>query len=173
MYEILTSGDFEKVIEALNFKTAKCTYLYIPTEDAYWDNSFAVWEFTESEFNILNAACDGNDDEWCKKFPGIWWRYAEGTNIDGHPGYEVRAFTFHNKPVKAWADVDGDHVIEEEDDDGQVVVEDLGYVYLNPMEYCISEIGASTPKNIDAVCTGLAKLNNMTLSEFFRKYMEH
>lgn len=44
--------------------------------------------------------------------------------------------------------------------------------YLNPLEYCVNEIGASTPKNVDAVCTGLAKLNGMTLSEFFKKYME-
>ncbi len=172
MYEIMTSGDFEEVIEALGLKNAKRTYLYTPTEDSYRANSFAVWEFTESEFNILNASYDGNDDEWYQKFPDIWWRYAEGTNIADDPDYEVHGFTFHGNPVKAWADTSADHVAIYEDEDGQQVADEYGYDYRNPLEYCVSEIGASTPKNIDAVCTGLAKLNSMTLAEFFKKYME-
>lgn len=81
-------------------------------------------------------------------------------------------FTFHGKPVKAWADTNADHVISVVDDNGQWIFTDWGYKYLNPLEYCITEIGASTPKNVDAVCTGLAKLNGMTLAEFFKKYME-
>ena len=170
MYEILTSGDFEKVIEALGLKNAKRTYLYTPTEDSYWANSFAVWEFTESEFYILND--DVVDKAWDDRFFGLWWRYSDGTNIADDPDYEVHGFTFHGKPVKAWADTNADHVEIYEDEDGQQVADEYGYDYLNPLEYCVNEIGASTPQNVDAVCTGLAKLNGMTLAEFFKKYME-
>lgn len=170
MIEIMTSGDFEKVVEALGLKNAKRTYLYTPTEDSPWADSFAVWEFTESEFNILNN--DIVDDAWDDKFFGLWWRYAEGTNIADNTDYEVHDFTFHDKPVKAWADTNADHVIAVVYDDGQWIFTDWGYKYLNPLEYCTTEIGASTPKNVDAVCTGLAKLNGMTLAEFFKKYME-
>lgn len=73
MIEIMTSGDFEKVVEALGLKNAKRTYLYAPTEDSPWADSFAVWEFTESEFNILND--DIVDEAWDDKFFGLWWRY--------------------------------------------------------------------------------------------------
>jgi hypothetical protein len=170
MIEIMTSGDFEKVVEALGLKNAKRTYLYTPTEDSPWADSFAVWEFTESEFNILND--DIVDEAWDDKFLGLWWRYAEGTNIADNPDYEVHDFTFHGKPVKAWADTGVDHVDIYEDEDGQQIADEYGYDYLNPLEYCVNEIGASTPKNVDAVCTGLAKLNGMTLAEFFKKYME-
>lgn len=34
----------------------------------------------------------------------------------------------------------------EEDDDGQQCMEERDYNYLNPLEYCVQEIGASTPK---------------------------
>lgn len=37
----------------------------------------------------------------------------------------------------------------EEDDDGQQCMEERNYNYLNPLEYCVQEIGASTPKNVD------------------------
>lgn len=37
----------------------------------------------------------------------------------------------------------------EEDDDGQQCMEERDYNYLNPLEYCVQEIGASTPKNVD------------------------
>lgn len=172
MYEIMTSGDFEEVAKALDLKYAKCTYLYTPTEDAYWGDSFAVWTLNESEFNVLDNTFKGNDDGWYKKFHGIWWRYSGGTNIADDPDYEVHGFTFHHKPVKAWADTYADHTEIYEDENGQEVVDEYGYDYLNPLEYCCIEIGASTPKNIDAICMGLAKLNGMTLAQFFKKYME-
>lgn len=170
MYEIMTSWGFTTVVEALGLRNAHCTYIYTPSNDSYWSDPFAVWEFIESEFNILN---DDIVDEACDdKFFGLWWRYAEGTNIADDPDYELHNFTFHGKPVKAWADTSADHVEIYEDEDGQQVADEYGYDYLNPLEYCVNEIGASTPKNVDAVCTGLAKLNGMTLSEFFKKYME-
>lgn len=170
MYEIMTSGDFENVVDYLGLENAKRTYLYTPTEDAYWADSFAVWELNESEFNILNNEFK-DDDAWNGLFYGIWWRYSDGSIIENDPDFSVHDFTIHRNPVKAWANADVDHVIEDEDDDGQLVVEDYGYEYLNPFEYCIEEIDVSTPKNVDAVCTSLAKLNDMTLAEFFKKYM--
>ena len=99
MYEIMTSWGFTTVVEALGLRNAHCTYIYTPSNDSYWSDPFAVWEFIESEFNILN---DDIVDEACDdKFFGLWWRYAEGTNIADDPDYEVHNFTFHGKPVKA------------------------------------------------------------------------
>lgn len=40
MIEIMTSGDFEKVVEALGLKNAKRTYLYTPTGDSPWGRQF-------------------------------------------------------------------------------------------------------------------------------------
>ena len=54
MIEIMTSWGFTTVVEALGLRNAHCTYIYTPSNDSYWSDPFAVWEFTESEFNILN-----------------------------------------------------------------------------------------------------------------------
>ena len=170
MFEIMTSLGFTAVVESLGLNDAKVAYIYIPSPHSYWPDSFVVWQFNESEFNKLNGAF--TEEEWHEKFPNIWWRYSEGTNIKDDPDYFEHEFTFHGKPLRAWADSNIEHFYIEEDDDGQEYMEERDYSYLNPLEYCVEELGASTPKNVDAVCHGLARLNEMTLTEFFTQYME-
>ena len=170
MIEIITSWGFTAVVNVLDLRDARCTYIYTPSKDSYWPDPFAVWEFTESEFNKLNDAF--TEDEWQERFPGQWWRYSEDTNIKDDPDYFEHEFKFHGKPLRAWANSDIEPFYIEEDDDGQQYMEERDYNYLNPLEYCVQEIGVSTPKNVDAVCHGLARLNNMTLADFFEIYME-
>jgi len=70
MIEIITSWGFTAVVNALGLRDASCTYIYTPSKDSYWSDPFAVWEFTESEFNKLNDAF--TEDEWQERFPGQW-----------------------------------------------------------------------------------------------------
>ena len=170
MIEIITSWGFTAVVNALGLSYARCTYIYTPSKDSYWPDPFAVWEFTESEFNKLNDAF--TEDEWREKFPGQWWRYSEDTNIKDDPNCFEHEFKFHGTPLRAWANAGNRIFYIKEDNDGQLRFEERDYSYLNPLEYCVRELGASTPKNVDAVCHGLARLNNMTLADFFEIYME-
>lgn len=170
MIEILTSSCFDEVVTALHLNDVHEGYRYTPTEHSYWPDPFTVWEFTESEFNKLNDAF--SEDEWQEKFPCIWWRYSEDTNIKDDPDFFEHEFQFNDKPLRAWADAGNDIFYIAEDDDGQLRMEERDYSYLNPLEYCVEEIGASSPKNVEAVCHGLARLNHMSLAEFFEQYME-
>lgn len=171
MIEILTSWGFTAVVNALDLKDARCTYIYTPSKDSYWPDPFAVWEFNEYEFNKLTSAF--TEEEWQQKFPDQWWRYSEGTNIADDPDFFEHEFQFHGKSVRAWADYNIEPFYIVEDDDGQLRMEERDYTYLNPLEYCVCEVCASTPKNVDAVCHGLARLNDMTLADFFWIYMEN
>lgn len=173
MIEIMTSPGFDIVVGAMQLSHTHDVheaYRYTPSKDSYWPDPFVVWEFTESEFNKLNDAF--TEDEWQEKFPDQWWCYSEDTNIKDDPNCFEHEFKFHGKPLRAWANAGNRIFYIKEDNDGQLRFEERDYSYLNPLEYCVREIGASTPKNVDAVCHGLARLNNMSLANFFEIYME-
>lgn len=173
MIEIMTSPGFDIVVGAMQLSHTHDVheaYRYTPSKDSYWPDPFAVWEFTESEFNKLNDAF--TEDEWQERFSDQWWCYSEDINIKDDPNCIEHEFKFHGKPLRAWANAGNRIFYIKEDNDGQLRFEERDYSYLNPLEYCVREIGASTPKNVDAVCHGLARLNNMSLANFFEIYME-
>lgn len=48
----------------------------------------------------------------------------------------------------------------------------ISYVYIQSLNLIVYGMSYDRQEITEAVCTGLAKLNGMTLSEFFKKYME-
>lgn len=153
MQEILTSHYFNIVVKQLNLNS-KQTYAYLPTEDSYWSSAFSVWELSDDDFEILKNFYT-TDEVWNKEFPFIWWRYATGSNCYC---YYKEKIIVNNKPIWAWLrKLDENHCCP--------------ISYKNILAYCVEELDASTPTNVNAVCVDIAKMNNMKLSELFKKYM--
>lgn len=163
--EILTSYGFETVIKDMKLHGQK-SYQYLPTEDSYWANTFEVWELPDYELELLTMFT--SDETWNNRYPRLWWRYAEDCNLHCH---RVDNVLIHGKPIYAWLNDTKDDVCITEDDDSQLYLAEFNHSYQNVLAYCVDEFGASTPTNVNAVCAGLAKLNNMRLSELFQKYM--
>lgn len=170
MVEIMTSVNFDVAVRALGLRSAHEVYRYKPTEKSYWPDPFSVWEIDDSGFRLLATAF--TEDEWHEKFPGQWWRYSEGTNLDDDPDFYRHSFSINGKHCLAWADKYNGKPMFEEEENGQLYIKERDYSYRNPLEYCVQEIGTSTPKNIDAVCHGIARINHMSLATFFAIYME-
>ena len=82
--------------------------------------------------------------------------------------------TINNHQLVAWYDKDAlQEYFDDNEDDG-----DIQSVYDEWMEdhdkydslfdYCLEMWGCSTERNITAIAVGLAKLNNMSLSDLFK-----
>lgn len=143
----------------------------------YWPN-FKVWEVNDAEFNSLCEITDEQFERWSEE--GAWWRWSEGS-IMGVPTYE---FTINDEKIMAWYDDDRDKDLEEDFKEEvasgyEVDTEENLEKYIttwHPMEYkdlleyLCEELGASTERNVCALATDLAKYNNITMAELFRKY---
>lgn len=165
MIEILTSLGFENVMRYFKAE-GELTYRFVPNDDVLWDDSFEVWSVSKDSIEKMSAM---TDDEWYDVLGDTWWRYCDGTNLEGGPTHK---FTINDKNMIGWVNPTFPDYIVDEEEDEQLVLEGRFYDYPNVLIYCAGELGASTPKNVCAVCTGLAKLNGMTMSKLFSEYLE-
>lgn len=139
----------------------------------YWDD-FSVWEITDEDFKILDDMTDEEFEKYTENYP--WWRYAEGSVL-GVPDHE---FTVNGEKLIAWYDADRDKdLIEDFETEDEAEKEGGLEQYIatwhttefpHLLEYFCTELGASTEKNVSALATDLARYNNITISELFRKY---
>ena len=140
----------------------------------YWPN-FEVWEMPKEDYEKI---CGLTDEEYDKlAAEDSWWRGADGSNM-GVPSYE---FTINGEKIIAWYDDFRDRDLIKDFEFDVENGEDVGTLeeYLadwHPMKYpdlltyFCDEIGASTERNVCALATDLAKYNNITMAELFRKY---
>lgn len=166
MIEILTSPGFEIVISVLDIQ-AERTYCFTSNETSYWINGFEIWKVSESFIKDMN---DFSDDEWNSLFPDQWWRSCAGTNLEDSD-FKIIHFKINDLDLLCWENPQKieDYIFEEED--GQEYVDDRPYEYSNILQYCSEEWDVGQPRNICAICVGLAKINHLSLGELFTKYM--
>ena len=147
MEEILVQGNITEDLKRLGVE-ATCTY-------GYEETLYQVYEVSDEDFKKMSddASTRSMDD-------GNWkaggWRWCEGSN-QGEPnatlivkGEELRC---RAEPV-------------EDDEEEEPYYSD----YIDLLEYLEMEKGCSSFKNVCALAKDLAKYNNMTMSELFRKY---
>lgn len=141
----------------------------------YWHN-FEVWEMTDGSYDLM---CNMTDDEF--EFyidnDNVWWRGADGSNM----GLPTVYFKVNGYDILAWAggirdDLYSDFFSLDEDEQQEYSGPDdyvstiMPYEYQHVCHYFCEEIGVSTAKNVCALAVDLAKHNNMTMAELFRKY---
>lgn len=165
MIEILTSPGFEAVMKALKVDSSM-TYAYQPSDPSVWADGFEVWCVPEEALSVLSGL---PEDAWLDRFDDKWWRYCEGTNLEGSP---THCFKINGKGLICWNNPEFVDYETDEEADGQLVFFARDLRYSNVLQYCCEEWGASTPKNVCAICTGLAKLNGLSMSELFAKYLQ-
>ena len=172
--EILAGGNFCNAVHQLNLRSAKCAYRYKPREGDCCEN-YQVWLMSMEDYKVIDAI---DDEDWQDDWG--WWRWSEGSNM----GTAFVEYIVNGEKLKAW---DGIHrtmfysdVCEECSDrknglcnaSNQDQLECYGErQYGDLLQYFWVEIGASTERNICALATDLAQQNNLTLSEFFKKYL--
>lgn len=147
MKEILTSGDCKIDFQRLGINPT-LTYGNDETE-------YNVYELSEDEFEIL---CNEPDIE------GTWencgWRHCTGSN----KGFVNNTLSINNKELKCWYEEEFEEDLDElEEEEFKPEYEDL-------LTYLCDECGCSTFKNVCALTTDLAKVNNLKLSQLFKEY---
>jgi hypothetical protein len=141
----------------------------------YWSN-FKVWEVNDVEFESLCNITDEQFEKWFEE--GAWWRYASGS-IMGTPCYD---FIINGQPIVAWREHHSENRHQEDwnsmsEDEKSEYTDFNDYCdtwttteYKDILEYFCEELGASTERNVCALAADLAKYNNITIAELFRKY---
>lgn len=141
----------------------------------YWPD-FKVWEVSDSELTELCDMTDEQFERWSED--DAWWRYAEGSNM----GIADTAFEVNGFPIIAWRNQYRIYdLLKEWDDLSQTErAEYSGFndycdtwltkEYKDILEYFCDEFGASTERNVCALAKDLARYNNITMAELFRKY---
>lgn len=148
MKEILTSGNVEVEFKRLGVSPI-LTYGNERTD-------YKVYELTEEDFEILCNEPD-IDNTWID----CAWIYCEGSN----QSKTNEILKVNGADLKCWYKPldDEDYYYDDEEEIEREEYEDL-------LTYLCWEIGASTMKNVCALCMDLAKYNDMKLSELFRVY---
>ena len=173
MKEILTGRNFKNAVEELNL-TARETYKESSPSDSYRE-PYSVWELSDESYD---AICSFEEDKWKDEWG--WWRYAEGTNIEGSPKLLT---DINSKEIIVWLnkvkfedrmndeiedlEEDEEEEIDRERIEASIIAEKH---YRSLTEYCLSEWGASLERNVCAITVGIAKLNGMSLSELWKNY---
>ena len=181
MYEILTGKEFKEAVKQIPIKSAICKYS---------KGKYEIWEVSDEDFNELDSYIDKYDyfeegqnpkvwkDEWG------WWRWSSGSNIQSN---ETAYMKINNKNILMYFNpYCYDNYIEDglnelsirkgilsNEEKSQAIKElirrffDSKCNYKNFLEYCIDQYHVSTEKNICAISVECAKLNKMSLSEFW------
>lgn len=124
-----------------------------PPKDAeitYTGDRYEVWEVSDELFDKI---CDMSEEE----FVGIagedaWWRSSTGSVL-GIPDTE---FNVNGNDLVAW--------------DSPICSSRIGHIYTNLSDYLCNCVGVSQPKNVCVCAMDLAKYNDMTMGELFKKY---
>ena len=145
MKEILTWGNCLPEFSRLSINPIESWHGY------GWEKTdeMNVYSLTEDEFKILcHDESDDNENTWLHSC----WRYCEGSNL----GDVDKRFSVNGHWLYGWSQ------FEE--------VYNLKYKHL--LEYLCNEVGISTEKNVTACCMDLARFNNMSMAELFKKYQD-
>lgn len=148
-----------------NNLTGAIQALKIKAELKWKNDSFEVWELSDSEFERF---CNVPDEEWDNEQFG-WWRYSNGCILEGSTLYE---YTVNGNKMLGYID---QHEIENlnEGESPDDMVDETYFTetaYQSFTSWLSSVLDISTEKNITAVAISLAKENGLTLAEFMRKY---
>lgn len=122
------------------------------------DYKTQVWEVDDEDFEKL---CNIEDDDWKSEWG--WWRHCLGSNMN-HP---LSEFSINKHKIIAW---DGTSRMEAENGKTKMTNGGSPREYSSLLEYFCDEIGASQPRNVCALATDLARINNIKMSELFKKY---
>lgn len=144
MKELLGGAGIENAFESLGVEAVRA-YDGRPDKCRY-----EIWQVSDEDFARLNAVPDVSwREDWG------WWRASDGSNMAGEPIHE---FVVNGYPMKGWRD--------ESNEDIELYMSS----YPNLLTYLSVEIGASTERNVCALCVDLAKINEVTMAELFRKH---
>lgn len=184
MYQVLANKDFKNAVKEISLKNTHCVF-----SNAY--SSYEVWELNDDDWEILTSYRDKYDyfeegeeplfwqDNWG------WWRWTDGSNIESYP---VRKIKINSKKIDGFFNKNkqNDYISERLED----FIERYGTIidtvrvklinqytkeyeksfdnhsYATIVDYLSQEFGATTEKNVCAILTSLAKLNNKTLGDF-------
>lgn len=113
--------------------------------------------------------CAIDNDDW--KDDWGWWRHAYGSNL----GAVDCAYVINGEKLMAWDGLQrkewcrdcSDCAGTEKDKDECF----HDHQYPDILIYLCDEIGASTERNVCACTIDLARQNNLTLAELFKKYL--
>lgn len=186
MYQILTDNNFSKAVKEIPLKSAICRYQR-KIENEY-DTPYEIWEISDEDFTILDSYKDaydyfeeGENPEIWKEEWG-WWRWHSGSNINAH---SVEDFKIKGNILKLYYDESDlqifvDESLEDfkeqhgtltceakEAVEREATQEYFNFEFANFFDYCLDMWGASTVKNLSAISVENAKLNNMTLADFW------
>lgn len=167
MVEIMGGEGLDKAFADLQIPATRTAV----STNGLWE----VWELPRSHFNAL---CKIKDEEWHDDWG--WWRHALGSNL----GWVDSDYIIRGKPLQAWDGVHrqnwyAEYCLPCEDRSlGFCVADDENICncfgkreYPDLLQYLCTEIGASTEKNVTAICIDLARQNGMTLAKLVSEYM--
>lgn len=140
MREILAGDGFYKAVKELKLEA-------IQTYSSRYDNIFQVWCVSDEAYEQM---CAIREEDWKDEWG--WWRYATGTNLEDD-GREIKTFK-----------VNGISML------GFHADKSRKKTYENLFRYICDGIGASTAKNVCAISVGLAKLNDISLTQLWSEY---
>lgn len=122
------------------------------------ESDFQVWRLEDSDFDHLMKKERKSD-------PG-WWYYVEGSYM----GPVTSRYCINGHYIRAW---DGYHRAEHERENRGLPANDRWLhprTYHSLRKYIFEEIGFSSQKNIAVLAFDLARQNNITLAELFKRY---
>lgn len=165
MVEILAGGNFKQAVKSLDLTSAICSYRYTPPASRYRE-AYQVWELSDEDFSNI---CSVNEEDWKKNWG--WWRHADGSNL----GAVNCTYIINGEELMAWDGIQrkkwchdcSDCAGTEKDKDECF----HSHQYPDILIYLCDEIGASTERNVCACTIDLARQNNLTLAELFKKYL--
>lgn len=146
----------EKAFEELSISAHK-TY----EGNTYFDDKTQIWKLSNEDYDKL---CEIKEEDW--KDDWGWWRGAIGSNMCS----QIKRYSINHHYMLGW---DGYKREEMEKENKSLSPKDRYYEprkYETLLRYIVNEIGASTEKNVCAICVDLARINNITMGELFRGY---
>lgn len=163
--EILAGGEFANAVKSLCLTSAVCTYHY-QHQPTHWREEYQVWLLSKEDFDNI---CAIDNDDW--KDDWGWWRHAYGSNL----GAVDCAYVINGEKLMAWDGLQRKEWCRDCNDcAGTEKNKDEcfhDHQYPDILIYLCDEIGASTERNVCACTIDLARQNNLTLAEFFKKYL--
>lgn len=163
--EILAGGEFANAVKSLGLTSAVCAYHYQP-QPTHWREEYQVWLLSKEDFDNI---CAIDNDDW--KDDWGWWRHAYGSNL----GTVDCAYIINGEKLMAWDGLQRKEWCQDCSDcagtekDKDECFHD--HQYPDILIYLCDEIGASTERNVCACTIDLARQNNLTLAELFKKYL--
>lgn len=159
MKEVCAGDGFENAVKDLGLKATR----------TFAGDAYEVWELDDDSFARLE---DTSDDDWNDDWGWVCW--ADGCNLEDHElfslfkvgKYKIRAWFSEarlNDYIDLWSEDD------DEEDSAELRKEFFSQRFSGLCDYCSRMWGASMERNVTAITAGLAKLNNMTLSELWQK----